>query len=249
MYMTNSNFTPEEIKNFFSKHFTARKYKNYEMPKEHLDTLLYAAQRAPTDATAQMYSIIRITDKAIKEKLANLTNNPHMATASESFIMCADIHRLKKILNAHDYELGNFPHTAIHFAVGDIVMAGENLLLAAEMLGYMGCWIGGVMRSIQEISDLLKLPKGVFPFAGLTIGVPDEESKHRPRLYRDQVVHENKYREYSKEELKSSTKEMAAITARGDWALTLNGYFGEGGAMEEREIDLSKYLKKQIFDK
>src|SRR5690606_19830371 len=134
-----------------------------------------------------------LTNPELKKKMAKLTKNAHIETASESFIMCADVWRLKRILNLHDYEFGRFPKAAIHFSIGDIVMVGQNMLTAAEMLGYRGCWIGGVMNALFEIKEELKLPKGVFPFAALTIGVPDEEEKFRPRLERSLVVHENVY--------------------------------------------------------
>ncbi len=46
--------TPEEVLSFFKSRWTVRKYKSVEMPIEHLDVILEAAQRAPTDATVQM---------------------------------------------------------------------------------------------------------------------------------------------------------------------------------------------------
>lgn len=240
--------TPEEVKSFFTNHWTVRKYKDVKIPKDHLEAILFAGQRAPTDATAQMYTVIHLTDQAVKKEMALLTKNAHVETASESFIMCADIWRLKKILNLHDYELGKFPKAAIHFSIGDIVMVGQNMLTAAEMLGYRGCWIGGVMNALPEIQSLLKLPQGVFPFAAMTIGVPDEEAKFRPRLERSLVVHENVYQKYDDEALKKSAKDMGPITMRGDWPQTLNGYFGKGGAMEVRDAILRELLQTQIED-
>lgn len=87
-------------------------------------------------------------------------------------------------------------------------------------MGYRGCWIGGVISALDEISDLVALPKDVFPFAGLTIGVPAETPQHRPRIPRKLVIHEDQYREPSSEELKSAIKGMATITSRGNWAAT-----------------------------
>jgi nitroreductase len=236
-----------EVGAFFKAHWTVRKYKNYEMPNDHVEAILYAAQRAPTDATAQMYSFIRLTDPKIREQAAALSMNVHVATASMSFVVCADIHRLKLILETKGLKRGNFPRVAVHFAIGDAVMAGQNLLIAAEMLGYRGCWIGGVLNNLAELSRLLQLPEGVLPFAGLTIGVPDEDPKERPRLPRSQVIHENFYQDPPNGELLKAIEEMGPITARGDWAGTLARYFAEGGGMEEREIALHAYLAAQGF--
>ena len=235
--------TPAEVKAFFEAHWTVRKYRPFTMPSDHLDVILYAAQRAPTDATAQMYSLVRLVDPALRADIAKLAANAHMATASECFIVCADLHRLSEILKARGHAPGHFPQSGLHFAIGDAVMAGQNMLVASEMLGYRGCWIGGVLNALEEIAARLELPAQVCPFAGLTIGVPDEASVHRPRLPREMVVHENHYR--APQNLQSAVDAMAPLSARGDWAQSLSRYFAEGGTMIQREADLVTSLKKR----
>lgn len=244
--MTHKPWNPQDVQRFFDEHWTVRKYKNIPMPADHLDTILSAAQRAPTDATAQMYTFIRLTDPALRARVAEAATNAHIATASESFLICADVNRLKRTLAVHGYESGRFPHIAIHFGIGDAVMAAQNMLIAAEMLGYRGCWIGGVLNNLDLIAELTQLPDDVFPFAALTIGVPDESPQHRPRLPRHQIVHENTYRPYEEEDLKAAAKAMGPITARGDWAQTLSRYFGKDGGMEQREPVLANHLRRKL---
>ena len=239
--------TAEQVRAFFKGHWTVRKYKTFSMPTDHLDAILEAAQRAPTDATAQMYSFIRLTDPVLRKKIADLSTNPHIETASESFIICADVYRLEQILKTYDFEPASIPNIAIHFGIGDAVLAGQSMLIAAEMLGYRGCWIGGLINAPNEISDLIGLPEGCFPFAALTIGLPDEDHVHRPRLARKLVVHENTYHKPTREELMAGTEQMASITARGNWAQTLARYFAKGGTMEARESKMKAYLQKMIF--
>lgn len=239
--------TVDEVRAFFKAHWTVRKYKKQELPPDHLEAILEAAQRAPTDATAQMYSFIRLRDPALREEIAAITNNPHFATASEAFIVCADVHRLDKVLQSANQRLAEIPAIANHFGIGDAVMAGENLLLAAEMLGYRGCWIGGVLNALERIVELTKLPKGVVPFAGLTIGVPDEPPVYRPRLPADLVFHIDTYKVPTNEQIKKAVDEMAPITARGNWAQTLARYFASGGTMEHREPHLKALLSKQLM--
>lgn len=241
------SFDPKSVRSFFDAHWTVRKYKDVAMPQEHLDTILHAAQRAPTDATAQLYSFIRITDSELKQKLATLTTNAHLATASESFVICADMHRLNKILESGGHQPGVIPNISVHFAIGDAVMAAQNMLIAAEMLGYQGCWIGGVLNAVEEIVSLLEMPEGVFPFAAMTIGVPDEDPKHRPRLSRELVVHTNKYHSPTASDLEASISNMGAITARGNWIDTLARYWSSGGSMETREPHLGRVLDRQII--
>ncbi len=152
--------TPEQVRAFFDAHRTVRHYRAEAMPADHLDAILYAAQRAPTDATAQLYSFVRLTGN-VKERVAELTTNAHIASASESFVICSDTRRVRRLVEAAGYMPGQSPAIDVHFGLGDAVLAGQNMLTAAEMLGYQGCWIGGVMNGLAGIIDLLKLPQGV----------------------------------------------------------------------------------------
>jgi FMN reductase (NADPH) len=230
----------------FANHRTVRKYKPLPLEDGHLEQLLYCAQHAPTDATAQMYSFIRLTGET-KARVAELTKNAHIETAAEAFIVCADVHRLQLLLEHKGYAFGSWSAVAVHFGIGDAVLAGQTMLHAAECLGYLGCWIGGVLSALEEIIELCELPKGVLPFAGLTIGVPDETPEQRPRIQAELVLHENTYRIPNPTELETALERMASITARGDWAQSLARYFATGGTMEAREITLRTALEKQGF--
>ncbi|MGI8747012.1 MAG: nitroreductase family protein [Deinococcus sp.] len=234
-----------QVRAFTDAHRTVCRYRPDPLPQEHLDTILYAAQRAPTDATAQMYSLIRLTDPGVRERVVELTGNAHMGSAPEVFVVCLDVHRLRLFLTHHGHQPGEWPAIAVHFGVGDAVLAGQSLLLAAELLGYQGCWVGGVLNRLEELVELLELPAGVLPFAGLTLGLPDEQPAQRPRLDRSLVLHENRYREPGIAELEGAGRDMAAISARGDWAQTLARYFAVGGTMEEREQGLRRALVRQ----
>lgn len=247
--------SPAEVRAFFDAHRTVRRYRTapdggaLPLPTEHLDTLLHAAQRAPTDATAQLYSIVHLQDTALRQDLATLTKNAHLATASAAFVLCADVHRVARILEASGHAPGSYPHVAVHFGIGDAALAGANLLTAAEMLGYQGCWIGGVLSALEAVVERLALPPGVLPYAGLTVGFPDEAPPQRPRLPREQVVHTDRYREAGEAELRAGIAVMNPIAARagksGDWPRLLNAYFGAGGSMEARDRELAEVLRAQ----
>ena len=241
----NGTLTTDQLRAFSDAHRTVRQYLPDAVPADHLDAMLHAAQRAPTDATAQMYSFIQLSDPALRERVAELTVNPHFATAPLSFVICMDVHRLNLFLEHHGYERGEWPGVAVHFGIGDAVLAGQSMLLAAELLGYQGCWIGGVLTNLEALCELLALPEGVLPFAGLTIGRSAETPAQRPRIARRLVLHQDRYREPEKFELDGMQTDMAGITARGDWAQTLARYFAKGGGMEVRETGLQIMLSRQ----
>lgn len=249
------DLNPQQVRAFFDGHRTVRRYVTAEdgrplrLPADQLDVILHAAQRAPTDATAQLYSFIHLTRPEIRQQMAELTTNMHIKTASEAFVVCADARRVKQLLEVSSYTSGKWPAVAVHFGIGDAVMAGTNLLTAAEMLGYQGCWIGGIMNHLEGITDLLKLPPDVLPFAALTIGKSAEETPYRPRVPRPLVFHTDEYRDATPAELAEAIEVMNPIADRpgkpGDWAKLLNAYFGIDGGMEHREPHLVELLKRQ----
>lgn len=251
----NRDLTPDQVRAFFDGHRTVRQYVTapdgtpLPLNADELDAVLHAAQRAPTDATAQLYSFVHLQSAEQRRVLADLTTNAHIATASEAFVVCADARRVKQVLEQAGYQPGEWPAIAVHFGLGDAVMAGTNLLSAAEMLGYQGCWIGGVLNNLAPIVEALKLPEDVLPFAALTIGRSDEDTPYRPRVPREMVFHADTYRDPSPQEVQAATQQMNPIADRpgkpGDWAKLLNAYFGQGGGMEAREPQLVALLKRQ----
>lgn len=255
LHAMNRDQTPAQVRAFFDGHRTVRQYLTQpdgspiRMSPEELDAVMHAAQRAPTDATAQLYSFIHLASPEIRAQMAHLTTNAHVATASEAFMVCADTRRVKQLLEAAGHTAGTWPAIAVHFGLGDAVMAGTNLLTAAEMLGYQGCWIGGIMNNLIPIAEALKLPADVLPFAALTLGRSAENTPYRPRVPRPMVFHTDHYRDPTPAELQEALAVMNPIAARpnkpGNWANLLRAYFAQDGGMEHREPHLVELLKRQ----
>lgn len=237
-----------DLYDLFLRRASVRKFKPEPLREGDLDKLLSVAQRAPTDATAQMYSLLRVSDPALRSELARLSNNPHIQTAAEFFLILADVHRLRRLVEYRGGTWGYWPRTAAHFAIVDAVLAGSALATMAESLGYGICWIGGVLECIERIGELCALPEGVFPVAGLCVGVPEEIPPPRPRLGRALVVHENCYREPEPAELGQAYEDMRPITRSGDWYKVLERYFTHGGVMEQREGAYQRFTARQGFD-
>ncbi len=233
----------------FWRRRTIRHFLPHPIPQEHLDLILRAAQRAPTDATAQMYTLIRITDRDLRDRLATLAGDQeHIRQCAEFFIVCLDIYRLRRLVEHRGgvFEMGN--RLAIVFGTLDAGLAAENLAIAAEMLGYGTCFIGGVQNAVDEIARLLHLPAGVLPVCGLCVGIPDPDRvprEPRPRLPRALVVHENTYRDYTDEDLEAAYTAMAPITRTRDWYTTLERYFTKGGVMSKRESIMARAWEQQ----
>ncbi|MCX7803335.1 MAG: nitroreductase family protein [Meiothermus ruber] len=238
-----------DLYTLYQRRASVRKFKPEPLREGDLEKILFAAQRAPTDATAQMYSLLRISDPELRRKVSSHSgHNPHIETCAEFFLILADVYRLRRLVEHRGGVFGHWPRTALHFAITDAVLAGSALATMAESLGYGIVWIGGVLNGIKEIKALCGLPQGVIPVAGLCVGVPEESPAPRPRLPRALVVHENQYHDYSPEALEQAYAAMAPITKSGDWYRVLERYFAQGGTMEAREAAYQQLSAQQGFE-
>lgn len=238
-----------EVLEALKRRRSVRRFKPVPLPEEDLEKLLFALQRAPTDASAQLYSALRVTDPALRDRIAQLSGEQeHIRQAAEFFVFLADIHRLERLLAHRGEAMAFWPRTALHFALIDAALAAAYLALTAESLGYGVCFIGGVLNGVEALIDLLGLPPGVLPAVGLAVGVPDEEGPPRPRVPRALVVHENRYRPYTPEDLEAAYAAMAPYSRVGDWGRVLRRYFAQGGTMAEREGPYGRALVRQGLD-
>jgi len=185
-----------------TSHSSVRRYKDEPISKEIVEELVLAGQHAATSHFVQAYSVIHVTNTEKRGQLAELSKNRRQFyTAGAVLVFCMDYYRLEhaaKLLGRTiDYSV------AENTVVGaiDVGLFAQNVAIAAESKGYGICYIGGVRTAIQEISDILELPKGVVPVFGMSIGVPNEDNGVKPRLPLPAVLHENAYNTKQYDEL------------------------------------------------
>ena len=160
----------------FADHRTVRQYKAQPLEAGHWEQIMYCAQHAPSDATAQMYSFVRLTDPALRSRIAELTGNAHMATASETLIVCADVHRLQKLLEHNGYVYGDWRAASLHFAIGDAhdQLAGNDAF-EVNTIGYL-------LRGWQHLAgelDFTDAQRAAFAFATQPTEVETDQLPHR----------------------------------------------------------------------
>lgn len=185
---------------------SVRVFTDKEISLEDKDSIIRAATEAPTAGNQQLYTIIDITDQALKEKLAiSCDNQPFIASAKLVLVFCADC---KKWYDAF-LDAGCSPRLPgvgdLLLAVSDANIAAQNAVTAAESLGIGSCYIGDIMENCEIQRELLNLPKYVFPAAMLVFGYPTKQQIDRAKPERadiSHIVHENSYREMDSKELR-----------------------------------------------
>lgn len=187
-------------------HCSVRKFTDRPISDDQRAAIIASAQSAPSSSFLQCSSIIRITDKSLREQLVTLSGGqPHVAQAAEFWVFCADFNRLLQI--CPNAQLG----LAEQLLLGavDTAMMGQNAFTAAESLGLGGVYIGGIRNSIEAVTELLGLPKYVLPLFGLCLGWPDQDHGVKPRMPAAMLVHENQYQPVNKDVLAQYDEEMA----------------------------------------
>lgn len=223
---------------------SVRRYVRTPIPEDHVLVIMEAGRRAPTDATLQLWTSIRISDRGLREKIGEAIGQEHVVDASEFFIFIADLYRLSKLLEHRGYKLGDVEELLLLLAAVDAALAAENMALAAQALGYGSCFIGGIHNIAEEIIGWLGLPEKTYPLFGLTVGVPAENPPERPRLPLDMLFHVNRYREYSEEDLAKAYDSMK-FQSWGDWLKVIKRYVAEGGVFGVRNREFLRLAREQ----
>ena len=78
------------------KHRSIRKFSDKSISTSDLERLIHAGQAAASSSFIQAYSIIRVTDKAIREKIAEVAGGQTWINESAEFLVyCADLKRIE----------------------------------------------------------------------------------------------------------------------------------------------------------
>ncbi len=167
------------------------------IPQDVKTSILHAAAQAPTAGNQQLYTILDITDPALKAQLAETCDHqPFIAEAPLVLLFCADTLKWYDAYAA----CGCAPRAPgpgdLLLAVADAVIAAQNAVTAAWSLGVGSCYIGDILENAEVQRELLGLPEQVVPAAMLVFGYPTEQQLRRAKPQRiplTETVQENRY--------------------------------------------------------
>ena len=176
---------------------SVRVFEDRPVGPEEKALILEAAAAAPTAGCQQLYTILDITDQAIKDALAkSCDNQSFIAKAPMVLIFCADYRRWYDVFCQYLEEVRKPDMGDLFLAEADAIIAAQNAVVAAHSLGLGSCYIGDITENYEYHRELLKLPKYVVPAAMLCFGYPTQQQLERPKPLRHPVealVHENGY--------------------------------------------------------
>ncbi len=216
-----------------------RRYERESISQDDMDFIYEAIRNTPTSYNGQQFSVIDITDQALKEQIYEITNQKQIKTCNHFMVFLADYHKITEAAAIKGVEMPPFGGTVDGLIVGvlDAGLAMMSALTAAESRGLGTCCVG-YARTVapDRLSELLELPQGVMIVCGLAIGVPRELPDLKPKEPLPLVVHRDRY---SNDDLRrllteydntvthyNATRE--GTKSSNDWATHIIGYYREG---------------------
>lgn len=199
------------VMDLVQKRVSLRVYDERPLSKEDRDAILEGAMRAPTAGNMMLYSMLVISDPALKQRLSETCDHqPFIAKAPFLVVFLADMQRWFDFFQASDVKeycgKKNLPFTGpdeadLLLASCDALIAAQNSVLVAESRGIGSCYIGDIMENYETHRELLNLPPWVFPITMLCFGYY-KEKRPAPRSRFDQkfVVFENGYKRLEKKD-------------------------------------------------
>jgi len=176
-------------------HRTIRKFEDSPLSAQDRDALIDVARRAPTSSFRQQFSIIHVTDVALRDQLAEVAQQPYVGTSKgDLFMFVVDLYRNARIREEAGMDIAPLQRTNLFLAaMEDAVLAAHNMEVAAESMGLGTVYLGSLLRNPARTIELLELPRMTFPILGLLVGRPLQDPPYRPRVPKDLAVGENTY--------------------------------------------------------
>lgn len=184
-------------------HTSVRNFTEEKIPKGTLREIIEAGRAASSWKNFQSYSIITVESEKQKNAIFELQPQKAIKNCAAYIVFVGDLNRAEKavILNGGDFQPAG--EESILISSIDAALAGQNILLAAESLGYGGVIIGLIRDQSSEISELLELPDYTYPLFGIALGKPAHLNDVKPRLPYDTVVFSEHYTEQSEDVIKA----------------------------------------------
>jgi len=197
------------VSEVLNRHRSIRKYKT-----DPIDDALI--QQVCADAIAggsssgnlNSVSMVLTREPEGKQKLYELHfEQPFVLEAPLVITFCADWHRTREWLRRRDAK-DNFNNLiGYHVAAFDAMILAQNVSLGFEAHGLGICYMGTTLHSMGAIAEFLELPDTCVPVTTITVGYPDEDPPKRDRLPATSLIHNEKYRPVTDEDIETTFAE------------------------------------------
>jgi nitroreductase len=183
---------------------SVRVFEDQDIPESIIEQLLDVANHAPSGGNIQPLSIILVGSLEGRKKLAELAGGqPWVKNAPLSMIFCLDFYRIKKWAEMCQTDFrGEKALNHFLIAYADLMVAAQNVVILAENFGLGSVYIGSIQHEIDETRKFFEIPEYVLPMMVLSIGYPKSIPQTIPKLKKEVIVHQEKYRKPQDDEVR-----------------------------------------------
>src|SRR5215470_10383376 len=175
---------------------THRHYTDRPVSEALLRLLLGAAFSASSKSDLQQATVIRVAERARRDRLAALAPEmPWIGNAPVFLVFCGDARRLERLGEMRGHQTGNCKLEGFFNATVDASLVLQTFILAAETAGLGCCPISVIRNHPEAVAEELDLPDKVFPVAGLCVGYPVAVGHISLRLPPEVALHTDRYDE------------------------------------------------------
>lgn len=198
---------------------SCRAFQEKNIEYEDIEYIVDAALTTASGGDLQAYSIIEIRDSKTKAALKTYSRGQgFIEKAPVLMVLCIDYNRIHQMKSVTPFpEIYLEDHFNMWMSIFDVGLLSQNLTLAAENIGIKSICIGNFFNYLNEVSDLLRLPKHVVPCMLMCFGYPKSKQVQPTKYKACHVLHKEHYKQYSIDEIKQSFNEKY-----GDFAVKLN---------------------------
>lgn len=175
-------------------HRSIRKFTDEPVDERTLREIIDAARCASTSHFIQSYVAIHVTDPAVRHRIATLAGpQPWVEKAPVFLVFCADYTRLESCCDLHGEKIEKGWAEQYLAGTVDVALFAQNVLLAAESLGFGGVFIGGIRNDPETVCSLLAIPGDAYPVFGMCLGRPAHDPSVKPRLPLEAVFRKDRF--------------------------------------------------------
>jgi len=186
-----------EILRSLLAHRTVRAYLPDALPPDTVETLVTAAQSAPSSSNLQLWSVIAVEDAGRKARLSQIAGvQPHIEQAPLFLVWIADLSRADRVAAARGRTMEGCDYLeSFLVAAIDAALAAQNAAVAAESMGLGTCYVGAMRNDPERVAAELGLPPRAMAICGMCIGREDpaRPAEIKPRLPQAMVAFRERY--------------------------------------------------------
>ncbi|MDX9847627.1 MAG: nitroreductase family protein [Tenuifilaceae bacterium] len=147
--------------------YSCRSYSAQSLSKETIMNVLEAARIAPSATNAQPWRFVVITQSPLREEILKCYSGAWLSSAPAIIVVCGNHFESWRRADGKD-----------HCDV-DLAIAIDHITLAATDNDLATCWI--CKFDAMRCAEILRLPKGIAPFALIPLGFPQEKNNYSER--------------------------------------------------------------------